>query len=152
MKWLLGIILLIGLAQSFLELKNNSSQNDDRFSSKKILPILFILTFAIGLTIMIVKENESNYLNNLTKDISQKVYKIDSISDEQIKILNSNLRRSQKLAIRIDSIQDNTSELLKNEKALIEQYQIVNSKLRMQIEIDHANCPTCPNLEPNSIM
>lgn len=132
MKWFLGILLFIGLIQSLLSLKDSKIKGSFGY----IIKVAYLVAFAIGVYVMISQEDEDTYFNNVTEKMSKRVASIDSISSNQINILNSNIERTQQIIIKIDSVEKRTSKLLDYEIGLLKQYELVNKKLRSQIELE----------------
>lgn len=135
MIFLLCILLLFGLIQSLLELEKDNN-GKFKWNSKRILSILYICGFVIGVIIVIIQEKESNTASKLIKDISSSVNKINTISNEQLNILSTATTQTQFLINKSDSVDKRMIDVLKIKESLIKQYESVNDRLSTQLELE----------------
>ena len=135
MIYLLSILLLFGLFQSFLELKKDGSDKPQALL-KKILSALYILGFILGIMVILLQNNESDEVNNLIKDISKSVTKIDSTSIEQVSKIGRTIEQTESLVSQSNNLNNGMIQVLKIKDSLLEQYKYVNSELGKQLELD----------------
>ncbi len=96
MLYLLLTLLLFGLIQSLLELKKDNKKNS-KWRIERVLSIVYILGFVIGLVAVILQDRESSKSNKLIGDISLSVTKIDSTSSQQVQKLSRSLEETKSL-------------------------------------------------------
>lgn len=135
MLYLLLTLLLFGFVQSLLELKKDSEEQT-RWQVERILSIVYILGFLVGLIVIILQDKESSKTNNLINDISLAVTKIDTNSIKQVQKLGKTLEETKSLIKITDSMNKNMREIIKIRDLLIVQTKEINNKLYKQLEID----------------
>lgn len=135
MIYLLGLLLVFGLFQSLLALKENHSKIF-RWEVKNILSILYIGGFIVGIIVIVIQNNESKNITKFIRDISSSISNIDSSSIERLNQINKTLDNTAYLIEVSDSIDDRMIEVIEIKDSLITQYHKVNIKLSQQLEID----------------
>lgn len=135
MIYLLSILLLFGLFQSFLELKKEELGSSQALI-KKILSTLYILGFLFGIMAILLQNNESDEENNLIKYISKSVTKIDSTSIEQVTKISKTIEQTESLVRQSENLNNGMIQVLKIKDSLLQQYKYVNSEFSKQLELD----------------
>lgn len=137
MKLLLILLLIIGLLQSFLNLKLQgriSIKTNKKFT--KYLSVIYVIGFIIAISQIIIEDREKNFFNDLNLKNSERIEKLDSSSEIQMSILENGVKKSEEIKDSFNLIHSNTLELLETQSKLINQYKVVNENLNDQIELE----------------
>lgn len=136
---LIIILLLLGLAASLLELK------EERNIKAKILPSVYILVFIITSIVAWNSYQDEEDIHSKISLTSEKVEKIDSTLSTTMDNLSEISNRSAKILEDLDSYQDSISSIVNMNKNLIKKYETLNGQLRDQINYNEqvriANAP-----------
>lgn len=130
------LLLILGLVQSIFELIKDDDKNK-KWNIKRILSLVYILTFFLGLINLFFQNKESKKFNDLVTDMSSSVNNIDSMIESQLKIFNKSINQSKTLLNKSDSLQKTMLNVMKTNDTLISQYFVINKKLSNQIELDN---------------
>ena len=137
MIYLLLLILIFGLIQSFLELKKDKKTgSNSKWSIEKMLSILYVLGFIVGFVLVILQNRDSQKSNRVLDNISFSVKKIDSSSLKQIKQLSESFNETKRLLRLTDSMNRNLKSVIEIRNSLIAQTDALNRKLSSQLAND----------------
>lgn len=135
MVYLLILLLIFGLVQSFLELRKEKKLNR-KWSIKKLLSLLYILGFIVGFIVIVWQNSQDNQSSTILENISFSVNKIDSTSEKQIEKLTESLNETKRLIMLTDSMNERLSTVVGIRNSLVAQIEELNKKLAAQISND----------------
>lgn len=128
MIYLLVLLLIFGLLQSFLELKKDK-KIDSKWSIEKLLSTLYVLGFLAGFIVIILQNRDSDKSNQVLDNISFSVKKIDSSALKQIEKLSLSLNKTKRLLQLTDSMNQSLNAVVDIRNSLITQTNELNKKL-----------------------
>lgn len=136
MVYLLSLLLIFGLVQSFFELRKDKSDLNRKWSIEKLLSIFYILGFIVGFVVIILQNSQDNQSSRTLESISFSVNKLDSTSEKEIEQLTNSINETKRLITLTDSMNKNISSIVGIRNSLIAQTEALNKKLAAQISND----------------
>lgn len=128
-------LLLIGLVQSILELGSNRKDKSNK-KLGKILSYIYSLGFIIAVVIVINQFNDEKKKEQLIRNLTLSVSKIDTSIDIQLNKINNSIEKTNELINLSDSINNKIEEVVEVKDSLIKQYKEINSKFSKQLDYD----------------
>lgn len=135
MVYLLFALLAVGLIQSLLEVFKEDPKTS-KWGIKRILSMLYVAGFILGVIIVMVQEQEENRINELIGGISSLVSQIDSNSIRQLETTTKTMQQTQALISKSDSINKGLTEVIRIKDSLMTQYKNVNLRLSKQLGLE----------------
>lgn len=123
------------MLQSLFELKKDYTE-ESKWKITRILSFLYIAGFIVGIIVVANQNKETNQVNDLINRISFNVTKIDSLSNEQLRIIRKSINQTRLIINRSDSISKELIKVFEINESLITQYDRINAKLSKQVELE----------------